>query len=91
MGQFAALIIAFLIFAFFLQVDFIFYIVYVCLGIYAWSRWMTPRVLQGSVEPAEFTVSLTVWHDCQQAAFVCRSRPPHGGARLSLRRFAAPD
>lgn len=47
MGQFAALIIAFLIFAFLLQVDFVFYLVYVFLGIFAWSRWITPRTLKG--------------------------------------------
>lgn len=47
MGQFTVLIIVFLIFAFLLQVDFIFYIVYICLGIYAWGRWVTPRILKG--------------------------------------------
>ncbi|MCB9004985.1 MAG: hypothetical protein H6664_11480, partial [Ardenticatenaceae bacterium] len=37
-------LILFLLFvAFFLQVDFIFYIAYVMVGIYAWSRWYTPR------------------------------------------------
>jgi hypothetical protein len=54
MGQFTALIIVFLIFAFLLQVDFIFYIVYICLGIYAWSRWITPRILQGIEVKREF-------------------------------------
>lgn len=29
--------------AFLLRIDFIFYIVYVCIGVYAWSRWYTPR------------------------------------------------
>lgn len=40
-------LIVFLLFvAFLLQVDFIFYIAYVCIGIYAWSRWVTPRQLK---------------------------------------------
>ncbi len=47
MSQFLALMIAFMLVAFFLKVDFIFYIVYVCLGLYAWNRWHTPRVLNG--------------------------------------------
>lgn len=40
------LIIALLVLAFLLRVDFIYYIVYVCLGIYAWSRWILPRTLR---------------------------------------------
>jgi hypothetical protein len=47
MGQFLVLMVAFLLVAFFLQVDFIFYVVYVCLGLYAWNRWHTPRILNG--------------------------------------------
>ncbi len=54
MGQFAVLIIALLIFAFLLQVDFILYIVYVCLGIYAWSRWLSPRLLKRLEVTREF-------------------------------------
>lgn len=46
MGEFAYFILFLLIVAFLLQVDFIFYIVYVCIGVYAWSRWYTPRGLQ---------------------------------------------
>ena len=38
------LIIILLAIAFLLRVDFIFYIIYVCVGMYAWSRWYTPRV-----------------------------------------------
>ncbi|MBE2222746.1 MAG: DUF58 domain-containing protein [Anaerolineae bacterium] len=55
MSQFAAIIIIFLIFAFLLQVDFIFYIVYIFLGIYGWSRWMTPRALKSVEIRREFT------------------------------------
>jgi uncharacterized protein (DUF58 family) len=40
------LIIVLLVIAFLLRVDFIFYIVYVCLGIYALSRWTVPHILQ---------------------------------------------
>ena len=40
------LIIVLLIIAFLLRIDFIFYIVYVCLGIYALSRWAVPHILQ---------------------------------------------
>ncbi|VAW31691.1 hypothetical protein MNBD_CHLOROFLEXI01-1243, partial [hydrothermal vent metagenome] len=46
MGQFTALILILLTIAFILRVDFIFYVIYVSVGIYAWSRWMTPRVLK---------------------------------------------
>jgi uncharacterized protein (DUF58 family) len=45
MGQFTGLILVLLFFAFLLRVDFIFYIAYVCMGIYGWNRWMTPRLL----------------------------------------------
>ncbi len=46
MGQFSALIFFLLAVAFLLRIDFIFYIVYVCVGIYAWSYWYTPRALK---------------------------------------------
>lgn len=45
MGQFSALILVLLLVAFWLNVDFIFYLVYVSLGLYAWNRWRTPRML----------------------------------------------
>jgi uncharacterized protein (DUF58 family) len=45
MNQLAYLIIFLLVVAFFLRIDFIFYIVYVCLGIYVWSVWQAPRAL----------------------------------------------
>lgn len=46
MGHFTGLIIILLFFAFLLRVDFIFYIAYVCIGVYLWIRWQTPRQLQ---------------------------------------------
>ena len=42
----AGLIITLLILAFLLRVDFIYYIVYVCIGIFALSRWAVPRTLR---------------------------------------------
>jgi uncharacterized protein (DUF58 family) len=45
MGQFSALILLLLLIAFYLQVDFIFYVIYVSVGIYAWGRWMLPRTI----------------------------------------------
>ena len=55
MGHFTALIFILLLVAFLLNVDFIFYIVYVSLGLYAWNRWYTPRVLGGVLARREFT------------------------------------
>ncbi|WP_420643087.1 DUF58 domain-containing protein [Candidatus Leptofilum sp.] len=43
MGNFSALIIILLLIAFYLRVDFIFYVIYVSVGIYAWGRWLMPR------------------------------------------------
>ena len=42
----AGLIITLLVLAFLLRVDFIYYIVYVCIGIYALNRWLVPRTLR---------------------------------------------
>lgn len=47
MGELSVFIIWLVVLAVFLQVDFIFYIVYVCLGVYGWSRWYTPRAATG--------------------------------------------
>ncbi|MCP4423246.1 MAG: DUF58 domain-containing protein [Chloroflexi bacterium] len=44
--DFTFLIIILLAIAFLLRVDFIFYIVYVCVGLYAWSRWVPARTLR---------------------------------------------
>ncbi|MCB8942147.1 MAG: DUF58 domain-containing protein [Ardenticatenaceae bacterium] len=41
----AYLIVLLLIIAFALRVDFVFYILYVCIGLYLWGRWYTPRAL----------------------------------------------
>ncbi|MCL4264315.1 MAG: DUF58 domain-containing protein [Anaerolineae bacterium] len=43
MNQFSTLILIFLAIAFLLRIDFVFYIIYVCIGVYAWSRWVVPR------------------------------------------------
>lgn len=47
MGELSVFIIWLVVLAVFLRVDFIFYIVYVCLGVYGWSRWYTPRAATG--------------------------------------------
>ena len=39
------LIIFLLVIAFLLRVDFIFYIVYVCVGVYVISRWAVPHAM----------------------------------------------
>jgi uncharacterized protein (DUF58 family) len=46
MGELATLIIILLFVAFVLRVDFIFYIVYVCVGVYLWNRFYTPYSLR---------------------------------------------
>lgn len=43
MSEISLLIIALLIVAAFLRIDFIFYIIYVVAGVYLWSRWYAPR------------------------------------------------
>ena len=40
------LILFLLAVALLLRIEFIFYVVYVCLGVYAWSRWYTPRAFR---------------------------------------------
>lgn len=46
MGNFSGLILILLLLAFFLRVDFIFYVIYVSVGIYAWGRWLMPRAIK---------------------------------------------
>jgi uncharacterized protein (DUF58 family) len=46
MGELATLIIILLFVAFLLRIDFIFYIVYVCVGVYLWNRFYTPYSLR---------------------------------------------
>ncbi|MCP4419187.1 MAG: DUF58 domain-containing protein [Chloroflexi bacterium] len=46
MGQFSVLILILLAIAFLLRVDFIFYVIYVSVGIYGWSRWVMPRAMK---------------------------------------------
>lgn len=46
MGQVLALILLLLFVAFLLRIDFIFYVAYVLAGVYAWTRWYTPRAFR---------------------------------------------
>jgi uncharacterized protein (DUF58 family) len=46
MAQYTWLLLLLLAIAFFLQVDFIFYILYVLVGVLLWSRFYTPRVMR---------------------------------------------
>ncbi len=46
MNQFSTLILILLAVAFLLRVDFVFYIIYVFVGVYAWSRWVIPRTVK---------------------------------------------
>lgn len=46
MPSFLLVFLLFLAVAFLCQVDFVFYILYVCLGIFAWSKLVTPRLLR---------------------------------------------
>lgn len=54
MNDLPFLIIFLLALGILLQVDFLFYIVYVCLGVYAWSQWITPRALRQIVARRSF-------------------------------------
>jgi len=45
MSDLPLLILALLAVAIFLRIDFIYYIAYVCMGIYVWSQWVTPYTL----------------------------------------------
>lgn len=45
MSDLPFLILALLFVAIFLRIDFIYYIAYVCTGIYVWSQWVTPYTL----------------------------------------------
>lgn len=60
MNQLTGLILVLLFFAFLLRVDFIFYVAYVCIGLYAWSRWRTPRVL-AQLKVGRFYSSHAFW------------------------------
>jgi uncharacterized protein (DUF58 family) len=45
MSDLPLLILALLFIAIFLRIDFIYYIAYVCTGVYVWSQWVTPFTL----------------------------------------------
>lgn len=55
MSDVSLLIIVLLAVALLLQIDFVFYIVYVVAGIYLWSRWYTPRAFRKIELGREFT------------------------------------
>ncbi len=46
MNQVLSLLLLLLFVAFLLQIDFIFYVAYVLAGVYAWTRWYTPRAFR---------------------------------------------
>ncbi|GAB4267523.1 MAG: hypothetical protein Kow0080_09750 [Candidatus Promineifilaceae bacterium] len=46
MGRYTGLILIMLVIAFLLRVDFIFYVLYIVVGLFLWSRWVTPRSLK---------------------------------------------
>ncbi len=60
MGNFSALILILLLLAFFLRVDFIFYVIYVSVGIYAWGRWLMPRAIK-NLHSARHYASHAFW------------------------------
>lgn len=45
MNPFLALLLLLLAIAFFLKVDFIYYVLYVSIALYAWGKWVVPRAL----------------------------------------------
>lgn len=47
MSQYLWLLALLLAIAFFLRVDFIYYILYVLIGVFLWSRWQTSRAMRG--------------------------------------------
>lgn len=47
MSLYVWLLLLLLAIAFLLRVDFIYYILYVVIGVYLWSRWYTPRAMRG--------------------------------------------
>lgn len=55
MGQFSTLILFLIAIGFFLQIDFIFYVVYVCIGVFMWSQWHTPRAMARILASRHFT------------------------------------
>jgi uncharacterized protein (DUF58 family) len=62
MSSLSVLILFLLALAFLLRIDFIFYIIYFCVGVYAWSRWYTPRALQKTLVSRHF-VDHVFWNE----------------------------
>ncbi len=67
--DFTFLLLILIAVAFLLRIDFIFYIIYICVGLYAWSRWYPPRALRLLKVRREYTshafwgetVPVTIW------------------------------
>lgn len=55
MSQYVWLLALLLAIAFFLRVDFIYYILYVVIGVFLWSRWQTPRAMRGLLISRHYT------------------------------------
>lgn len=54
MSQYIWLLVLLLAVAFLLRVDFIYYILYVVVGVFLWSRWHTPRAIRGLLVSRQF-------------------------------------
>ena len=54
MSRYSWLLLLLLAIAFLLRVDFIFYILYIAVGVLAWSRWRTPRALRNLTAAREY-------------------------------------
>ena len=60
MGRLSALILALVIATALLRVEFLFYLIYLCIGLYVWGRWITPWSLR----------KLSVWREFADHAFL---------------------
>ena len=65
MGRLSALILALVVATALLRVEFLFYLVYLCIGLYVWGRWITPWSLR----------RLSVWREFADHAFLGEEVP----------------
>ena len=65
MGRLSALILALVVATALLRVEFLFYLVYFCIGLYVWGRWITPWSL----------ARLSVWREFADHAFLGEEVP----------------
>lgn len=70
-----AVALGLLLLAFFLRIDFVFYIVYLLVGVYLWSRWATPRILAGVTAGRHFN-DHTFWGEPLTVSLVLRNEQP---------------